>query len=97
MLDKLASLIEEQIDEFAALEALDVGMFWCFLLWNIFDRYRVPLGKMWVHAKYMDMTMVVSCLRYYAGWADKIQGKIIEVGASAWAKATFSPVIDWWE
>ena len=31
MLDRLASLIEEQIDEFAALEALDVGMFWCFL------------------------------------------------------------------
>ena len=44
---------------------------------------------MWVNAKYMDLTMVVSCLRYYAGWADKIQGKTIEVGASACRQAHF--------
>jgi aldehyde dehydrogenase (NAD+) len=27
----------------------------------------------------MDITGVVATIRYYAGWADKIQGKTIEV------------------
>ena len=25
---------------------------------------------------------VIACLRYFAGWADKVQGKTIEVGAT---------------
>ena len=28
-----------------------------------------------------DIIGVIACLRYYAGWADKVQGKTIEVGA----------------
>jgi len=35
MLYKLANLIEEQIDAFAALEALDVGMFRCLVFIDI--------------------------------------------------------------
>jgi aldehyde dehydrogenase (NAD+) len=31
-------------------------------------------------AKMGDIFMTVQALRYYAGWADKIQGKTIEVG-----------------
>ena len=41
LLNKLADLIEEHIDEFAALEALDVGMFNCFLGSLISNRYTL--------------------------------------------------------
>lgn len=37
------------------------------------------LGKTFYAAKSMDLPTVVSLLRYYAGWADKIQGKSIQV------------------
>ncbi|KAG0705724.1 putative 1-pyrroline-5-carboxylate dehydrogenase [Suillus ampliporus] len=36
------------------------------------------VGKTFHAAKTMDMPTVVSVLRYYAGWADKIQGKSIQ-------------------
>jgi hypothetical protein len=34
-----------------------------------------------VKARYgaSDIVVVIACLQYYAGWADKIQGKTIEV------------------
>lgn len=82
MLNKLADLIEEQIDEFAALEALDVGTVRCFLdiIDDIICRVFLPIGKVYATAKYGDVTGVIGCLRYYAGWADKVQGKTIEVG-----------------
>ena len=38
-----------------------------------------PLGKVYGHARYGDVTGVIACLRYYAGWADKVQGKTLEV------------------
>ncbi|KAG5337188.1 hypothetical protein C0989_010344 [Termitomyces sp. Mn162] len=47
LLYKLAELLERDMDEFAALETLNVGN--------------------------------IDVFRYYAGWADKIQGKTIEV------------------
>ena len=39
---------------------------------------------MWATAKYFDITDAVSCFRYYAGWADKVHGKTIEVGTRIW-------------
>ena len=38
-----------------------------------------PLGKVYANARYGDVTGVIACLRYYAGWADKVQGKTLEV------------------
>ena len=37
-------------------------------------------GKPFGAAFYMDISIVVHTLRYYAGWPDKIQGKTIPVG-----------------
>ena len=39
----------------------------------------LPLGKVYANARYGDIAIVVASLRYYAGWADKVQGKTIEV------------------
>ncbi|KAF9043170.1 aldehyde dehydrogenase [Panaeolus papilionaceus] len=59
LLNKLADLLEKNIDEFAALEALDTG--------KVYDK-----------AKTIDIGSALAVFRYYAGWADKIQGKTIE-------------------
>ncbi|KAG7441437.1 aldehyde dehydrogenase [Guyanagaster necrorhizus] len=39
------------------------------------------VGKPFLVAKTLDVTSVVAVLRYFAGWADKIQGKVIETNA----------------
>jgi aldehyde dehydrogenase (NAD+) len=57
---RLADLIEEEIDELAALESLDNGK---------------PIKD----ARNADLPLVIDCLRYYAGFADKIQGATIPV------------------
>jgi len=35
-------------------------------------------GKTFHSAKTMDLRLAVSTIRYYAGWADKIHGQVIE-------------------
>ena len=60
MLYKLADLIEENLDELAALEVLNKGK---------------PIAE----AKAADLPLVIQCIRYYAGWADKIEGKTIPI------------------
>jgi len=60
LLNKLADLIEANIDELADLETLDNGK---------------PIAE----SRNGDLPLVVDCLRYYAGWADKITGKTIPV------------------
>ncbi len=57
---RLADLIEENIDELAALETLDNGK---------------PIRE----SRNNDLPLVVDCFRYYAGWADKIQGQTIPI------------------
>jgi aldehyde dehydrogenase (NAD+) len=37
-----------------------------------------PAGKTFQWAKDADVSASISTIRYYAGWADKIQGKTIE-------------------
>ncbi|KAF9016057.1 aldehyde dehydrogenase [Hymenopellis radicata] len=59
LLNKLADLIERDLDEFAALESLNTG-------------------KPFAVSKRFDIGATVSTIRYYAGFADKIQGKTIE-------------------
>ncbi|KNZ73595.1 Aldehyde dehydrogenase [Termitomyces sp. J132] len=57
LLYKLAELLERDMDEFAALETLNVGK---------------------CHRFDCDIQASIDVFRYYAGWADKIQGKTIE-------------------
>jgi aldehyde dehydrogenase (NAD+) len=72
LLNKLADLLEKHTDEFAALEALDVG-------------------KVWEKAKVIDIGGCISTLRYYAGWADKVQGKTIETRETKFAYTRHEP------
>jgi len=57
---RLADLIEEEVDELAALETLDNGK---------------PIRE----SRYADLPLVIDCLRYYAGYADKIHGSTIPI------------------
>ncbi|MGW0035476.1 aldehyde dehydrogenase family protein [Gordonia sp. NPDC003376] len=58
LINKLADLVERDLDELAALESIDMGR---------------PVG---VSAAMMVPNLIGS-LRYYAGWADKINGELI--------------------
>jgi acyl-CoA reductase-like NAD-dependent aldehyde dehydrogenase len=57
LLHKWASLIEENVEELAAIESLDNG-----------KPHEMSKG---------DISLAVGCIRYYAGWCDKIHGKTI--------------------
>lgn len=60
LLHKLADLVEDNLEELAALETLDNGK---------------PIAD----ARAADLPLAIDCLRYYAGWADKIHGDTIPV------------------
>ena len=68
LMQKLADLMETNIDKLSALEALDNG-------------------KTFNWAKRADVTHSITCIRYYAGWADKIFGQVIETSE---AKLTYT-------
>lgn len=70
---KFADLIEKNVDELAALEALDNGK---------------PVAI----AKAADMHLVIKTIRYYAGWADKIQGKTIPIDGPYFCYTRDEPV-----
>ncbi|CAG8692900.1 6236_t:CDS:2, partial [Cetraspora pellucida] len=59
LLNKLADLMERDLDDLAALEALDNG-------------------KAFSITKTVDLPEAISCYRYFAGWCDRIHGKVIE-------------------
>ena len=73
LLYKLADLIEENLEELAALETLDNGK---------------PISE----SRSADLPLVVDCLRYYAGWADKIHGKTIPVRGNYFSYTRREPV-----
>jgi aldehyde dehydrogenase (NAD+) len=73
MLNKLADLIEQNIDDLAALETLDNGK---------------PIAE----ARHADLPLVIDCLRYYAGWADKIHGQTIPVRGNFFTYTRREPV-----
>lgn len=45
---------------------------------------------MW--AKAADLTLSIETIKYYAGWADKIQGKVIETNQNKLAYTRHEPV-----
>ncbi|MCC6510398.1 MAG: aldehyde dehydrogenase family protein [Pirellulaceae bacterium] len=70
---RLADLIEEEIDELAALESLDNGK---------------PVKD----ARAADLPLVIDCLRYYAGFADKIHGSTIPIRGNYFSYTRREPV-----
>ena len=73
LMNKLADLIEDELDELAALETLDNGK---------------PIRD----ARTADIPLVIDTLRYYAGWADKIQGHTIPVRGNYFCYTRREPV-----
>lgn len=70
---KLADLIEDEIDELAALETLDNGK---------------PIAE----SRNADLPLVIDCLRYYAGYADKIHGKTVPIRGNYFCYTRREPV-----
>ena len=70
---KLADLIEEELDELAALETLDNGK---------------PIND----SRNVDLPLTIDCLRYYAGYADKIHGQTIPVRGNFFTYTKKEPV-----
>ncbi len=73
LLNRLADLIEKNIDELATLESLDNG-------------------KPKHVAAAADLPLTIACYRYYAGWADKIQGKTIPISGDYFCYTRHEPV-----
>jgi len=49
-------------------------------------------GKPYSVASAADLPLVISCYRYYAGWADKIQGKTIPINGNYFCYTRHEPV-----
>jgi len=73
LLNRLADLIEKNMDELATLESLDNGK----------PRHVAVVA---------DLPLVIACYRYYAGWADKIQGKTIPISGDYFCYTRHEPV-----
>ncbi|KAL4735253.1 aldehyde dehydrogenase [Aspergillus similis] len=72
LINKLADLMEREIDTLAAIESLDNG-------------------KAFTMAK-VDLANAIGCLRYYAGWADKIHGQTIDTNPETLTYTRHEPV-----
>jgi aldehyde dehydrogenase (NAD+) len=49
-------------------------------------------GKPFSWAKGVDLVLSLDCIRYYAGWADKVQGKTIETTETKFAYTRHEPI-----
>ena len=49
-------------------------------------------GKPYMVAKAADLPLAIACYRYYAGWADKVQGKTIPVAGDYFCYTRHEPV-----
>jgi len=74
---KLAQLVDENRAYLAALESFDNGK---------------PANNPKSYTSQGDLHLVIQCLRYYAGWADKIQGKTIPVDGDILVYTRHEPV-----
>jgi aldehyde dehydrogenase (NAD+) len=73
LMNRLADLMEKNLDELAQLESLDNG-------------------KPYSAAKAGDVPLSIACYRYYAGWADKLQGKTIPIREGYFSYTKHEPV-----
>lgn len=72
LLNKLADLIERDIEQLAAIESLDNGK-------------ALTMAK-------VDLSMAIGCIRYYAGWADKIHGQTIDTNPETLSYTRHEPI-----
>ncbi|KAK8472833.1 hypothetical protein PHAVU_002G314100 [Phaseolus vulgaris] len=70
---KWAELIEENIDEAAALDTMDAG-------------------KLYYFNKFAEIPSATNALRYYAGAADKIHGKVLKMNGDFHAYTLMEPI-----
>jgi len=73
LMNKLADLMEANIQELAGLETLDNGK---------------PIRD----ALAADLPLAIDCLRYYAGWADKLTGDVIPIRGNYFCYTRREPV-----
>lgn len=73
MMNKLADLMEANLEELAGLETLDNGK---------------PIRD----ARAADLPLAIDCLRYYAGWADKLTGDTIPIRGNYFCYTRREPV-----
>ncbi|WP_029246780.1 aldehyde dehydrogenase family protein [Schlesneria paludicola] len=73
LMNKLADLMEANLNELAALETLDNGK---------------PISD----ARGADLPLAIDCLRYYAGWADKLTGDTIPIRGNYFCYTRREPV-----
>ncbi len=52
-------------------------------------------GKPYMDAVNIDVPLAAKCLRYFAGWADKVHGKTIPLGNHIW-RLLLLLIIDLW-
>ncbi|KAL7567530.1 hypothetical protein ACA910_009537 [Epithemia clementina (nom. ined.)] len=77
LLLRFADLLERDQDYLVRLEALDNGK---------------PLGRHGQYGTAVDIGLVISTFRYFAGWADKLVGKTIPVDGSNFCYTRREPV-----
>ncbi|KAF5371651.1 hypothetical protein D9758_003559 [Tetrapyrgos nigripes] len=104
-LQRLAELIEENLEEIAALEALNCDESYDFDEHLANSSFILPfftcfvlnpdrsliLGKPFAQAKQEITIGCIATLKYYAGWADKIHGKTIETSETKMAYTRREP------
>jgi aldehyde dehydrogenase (NAD+) len=92
LMNKLADLMEAHAGELAAIEAFNSGTL--FLLFFYPRRLTIHCysGKTFVAANNLEIPMAIACIRYYAGWADKIQGKTMEAGETKFVYTRREPI-----
>lgn len=73
LMNKLADLMEANLDELAALETLDNGK---------------PISD----SRAADLPLSIDCIRYYAGWADKLTGDTIPIRGNYFCYTRREPV-----
>ena len=73
LMNRLADLIEQNMEELARLETLDNG-----------KPFSVSMAA--------DLPLTIACYRYYAGWADKLQGKTIPISGNYFCYTRHEPV-----
>ena len=82
--------METHIDELAAPESWITVC--CDLAHQLVREAHGVLGKIFSSSENLDVVGSIGTIRYYAGWADKIQGKTIETDENKLAYTHHEPI-----
>ena len=73
LINRFADLLQEELEDLAALESLDNGK---------------PIRD----SRAADLPLTIDCMRYYAGWADKIHGQVVPIRGNYFCYLRREPV-----